>query len=146
GEENGARFDVIDIPAEQADEAQAAREQMIERLGEVDDEVMALYLEGKPPSEEQIRAALRRATIAMKAIPVTMGAAFKNKGVQPLLDAVVDFLPSPGDIPPVKGTHPDDGREITRKADDKEPFAGLAFKIMNDPFVGQLTFFRVYSG
>ena len=107
---------------------------------------MALYLDGKTPSEEQIRAALRRATIAMKAIPVTMGAAFKNKGVQPLLDAVVDFLPSPGDIPPVKGTHPDDGHEITRRADDKEPFAGLAFKIMNDPFVGQLTFFRVYSG
>ena len=146
GEENGARFDVGEIPADLADDAQLARDRMIEQIAEVDDEVMAAWLEGRAPDESALRAGLRRATIAMRAVPVLMGAAFKNKGVQPLLDGVIDYLPSPSDIPPVKGTHPDTGRELLRKAADDEPFSGLAFKIMNDPFVGQLTFFRVYSG
>ena len=146
GEENGAKFETGEIPDEMKDDAELARDRMIEQLSEVDDQLMGLYLEGKPPTEEQLVAGLRRATIALKAVPVIMGAAFKNKGVQPLLDAVVDYLPSPGDIPPVKGLHPETSKDVFRKADDKEPFSGLAFKIMTDPFVGQLTFFRCYSG
>ncbi len=146
GEENGAHVDVGEIPESLRDEAELARGDMIERLAEVDDAVMAQFLDGKQPTEEEIHAALRRATIAIKAVPVLIGAAFKNRGVQPLLDAVLAYLPSPMDIPPVKGTDPADGEPRERRAADDQPFAGLAFKIMNDPFVGQLTFFRVYSG
>jgi elongation factor G len=145
-EELGAKFDVIEIDGKLKSDAQKAREKMIEALGEVDDEIMALYLEGKKPSEEQIVAAIRRASISMKAVPVLCGTAFKNKGVQLLLDAVVDYLPSPVDIPPVQGAHPETKKELQRKAADDEAFSALAFKIMNDSFVGQLTFFRVYSG
>jgi elongation factor G len=119
---------------------------MIEQLGEVDDAIMAQFIDGKEPSADDLRAGLRRATVAMKAVPVLCGSAFKNKGVQPLLDAVVDFLPSPADIASVRGIQPDTKQEMVRKASDAEPFAALAFKIMGDPFVGQLTFFRVYSG
>jgi elongation factor G len=146
GEENGAKFVIGDIPPDLKEEAELAREKMLESLAEVDDQLMEKYLEGQSVTVEEIVAGLRRATIAIKAVPVMLGAAFKNKGVQPLLDAVIDYLPSPGDIPPVKGVHPDTGAELVRRADDSEPFSGLAFKIMNDPFVGQLTFFRVYSG
>src|SRR5579871_6835989 len=146
GEDLGARFDVIDIPAELRDDAELQREKMVEQIAEVDDQVMQKFLEGQPLSVEELRAGLRRATIAIKAVPVVIGAAFKNRGVQPLLDSVIDYLPSPADIPPVKGVHPDSGEELTRSASDDQPFSGLAFKIMNDPFVGQLTFFRVYSG
>jgi len=141
----GATFVVNEIPARLIDRARAARASMIEALGEVDDEVMALFLEEKVPSEEVLRAALRRTTIAGKAVPVLVGAAFKNKGVQPLLDAVVDYLPSPADIPAVSGQDPA-GHLVTRPATDNAPFSALAFKIMNDPFVGTLTYFRVYSG
>jgi elongation factor G len=145
-EELGSKFDVIEIDGKLKADALKARDKMIESLGEVDDEIMTVYLEGKKPSEEQIIGAIRRATIAMKAVPVLCGTAFKNKGVQPLLDAVIDYLPSPVDIPPVHGMHPETKKELQRKASDEEPFAALAFKIMGDPFVGQLTFFRVYSG
>jgi len=141
----GAAFSDEEIPAELAEAAKQARQTMIEAIGEVDDEVMGAYLEGSSISEELLRAALRRATVAGQAVPVLVGAAFKNKGVQPLLDAVVDYLPSPVDIPPVAGKDPD-GNSTTRVASDDAPFSALAFKIMNDPFVGQLTYFRVYSG
>jgi elongation factor G len=145
-EELGAKFHVIEIDGKLKADAQKAREKMIEALGEVDDEIMAVYLEGKKPTEEQLVAAIRRATISMKAVPVVCGTAFKNKGVQPLLDAVVDYLPAPTDIASVKGVDPESKKELSRKAADDQPFSALAFKIMNDSFVGQLTFFRVYSG
>jgi elongation factor G len=141
----GSAMNVGEIPAALADAAATARAAMIEALADVDDEVASLFLEGTEPSEAALRAALRRATVAGKAVPVLVGAAFKNKGVQPLLDAVVDYLPSPLDIPAVKG-HDAEGGETSRAASDNEPFSALAFKIMNDPFVGSLTYFRVYSG
>jgi elongation factor G len=133
------------IPEELREGAEAARATMIEAIAEVDDEAMRAYLEERPLSDELLRAALRRATIAGQAVPVLMGAAFRNKGVQPLLDAVVDYLPSPIDIPPVVGKDPE-GQPAERRADESEPFSALAFKIMNDPFLGTLTYFRVYSG
>jgi elongation factor G len=144
----GATPVVSDIPDELADAAAAARASMIEAIAESDDEAMRAYLEERQPDGAFLRAALRRATIAGRAVPVLLGAAFKNKGVQPLLDAVVDFLPSPIDVPAVPGKDPA-GRPTVRQADDAEPFSALAFKIMNDandPFVGSLTYFRVYSG
>jgi elongation factor G len=136
---------VADVPAELAEPAAAARATMIEAIAEADDEAMRAYLEERPMSGDFLRAALRRATIAGRAVPVLLGAAFKNKGVQPLLDAVVDFLPSPTDIPAVAGKDPA-GQTSLRRPDDGAPFSALAFKIMNDPFVGSLTYFRVYSG
>jgi elongation factor G len=141
----GATFTDTEVPAELVDRARAARATMIEALGEVDDVVMAMYLEEREPPEEVLQAALRRATVAGRAVPVLVGAAFKNKGIQPLLDAVVDYLPSPLDIPPVSGSDLRGGR-VSRAAAEDEPFSALAFKIMNDPFMGQLTYFRVYSG
>ncbi len=145
-EELGAKFDVIEIDGKLLADAKAAREKMIVQLGEIDDDVMALYLDGKRPSEAQLVNAIRKATLSLKAVPVLCGTAFKNKGVQPLLDAIVDYLPSPVEIPPVKGVDPETGKELQRRAADDEPFAALAFKIMSDSFVGQLTYFRVYSG
>jgi elongation factor G len=143
----GAAFDILEIPADYAAKAKQAREQMIESLGEVDDAIMEKYVHGETISADDLHQAIRRATIAMKAFPVVCGSAFKNKGVQPLLDCVVDYLPSPLDVPPVEASDPrDENKKIERKADDAEPFAGLVFKIMTDPFVGQLAFFRVYSG
>ncbi len=142
----GAQYSTEEIPAELQKKAQAFHNLMVETIAECDDELMAKYIEGEAMSEAELRAGLRRATIAMKVFPVLAGTAFKNKGVQTLLDAVVDFLPSPLDIPPVTGKNPDTGAEEQRKASDKDPFAALAFKIMTDPFVGQLTFIRVYSG
>ena len=136
---------VAEIPAELADAAALARATMIEAIAEADDEAMRAYLEERPMSAELLRAALRRATVAGRAVPVLLGAAFKNKGVQPLLDAVVDFLPSPTDLPPVVGKDLA-GQTALRRPEDGEPFSALAFKIMNDPFVGSLTYFRVYSG
>jgi elongation factor G len=136
---------VADIPGELAEAAVAARATMVEGIAEADDEAMRAYLEERAMSPAFLRAALRRATIAGRAVPVLLGAAFKNKGVQPLLDAVVDFLPSPADLPPVAGKDPQ-GHTTLRRPDDREPFSALAFKIMNDPFVGSLTYFRVYSG
>jgi elongation factor G len=136
---------VAEIPAELADAAAVARATMIEAIAEADDEAMRAYLEERPMAPELLRAALRRATVAGRAVPVLLGAAFKNKGVQPLLDAVVDFLPSPTDLPPVVGKDLA-GQTALRRPEDGEPFSALAFKIMNDPFVGSLTYFRVYSG
>jgi elongation factor G len=145
----GAAMTVGEIPSELRAQAEAARVQMIEAIADVDDEVATLFLAsddgGKAVPEALLRAALRRATVAGRAVPVLVGAAFKNKGVQPLLDAVVDYLPSPLDIPPVRGLDAT-GAETVRAASEDEPFSALAFKIMNDPFVGTLTYFRVYSG
>src|ERR1700729_3128110 len=124
-----------------------SRAHLIEAVADSDDEIMNLYLEGKEPTEAQLKAGIRKATIAMNIFPVLCGSSFKNKGVQTLLDAVVDYLPSPLDIPPMVGSNPENMEEkIVRKADDSEPFSALGFKIMTDPFVGQLIFIRVYSG
>jgi elongation factor G len=142
----GARYEVSEIPADLLDEATAAREAMIEEISSVDDELMEKYLGGEALSEAEIKTGIRKATSMLLINPVLCGSAFKNKGVQTLLDAVVDYMPAPTDVPPIKGINPDSGEELTRPADDKGPFAALAFKIMTDPFVGQLTFFRVYSG
>jgi len=144
----GAEYVVEEIPEELKKKAQAFHQILVETVVENDDrdELMHKYIEGEAITESELKAALRRATLKMKLFPVICGSAFKNKGVQPLLDAVVDYLPSPGDIPPVKGVNPDTGADETRPADDKAPFSALAFKIMTDPFVGQLTFIRVYSG
>jgi elongation factor G len=135
-----------EIPAEYLDEAKKYRAELIEKVVEQDDTMMSAYLEGKEPSFDELKATLRKATLAVKLVPVFAGSALKNKGVQLVLDGVVDFLPSPLDIPPVHGIDPKTNEEIYRHADDSEPFSALAFKLQNDPFVGQLTFFRVYSG
>jgi len=143
----GAEYDDVDIPAELAEQAQSYREQMIEAISEFDDKLFEKFVEGGAVSEEEIVAGIRQATIEQKIFPVICGTAFKNKGVQNLLDAVVDYLPSPLDVPPVEGTDPDDDEKIlVRHCKDNEPFAALVFKIMTDPFVGQLAFIRVYSG
>src|SRR5262249_4763211 len=142
----GAEFHVVDIPEEHRDDAFISRDEMLQALANVDDEVMAKYIEGGELSETDVRAALRRATIQLRAVPVLIGAAFKNKGVQPLLDAVVDYLPSPLDIPPVEGIDPNTGKPTSRPASDEAPFAALLFKTMTDPFARQLTSFRVCSG
>ncbi len=145
GDTTGAIFMEREVPADQVKATKNARAAMIEALSEVDDEILALYLDGAEIPSRLIRAALRRATISGKAIPVLLGAAFKNKGVQPLLDAVVDYLPSPADMPPVRG-HAEDGRPVFRKPSGDEPFSALAFKIMGDVVAEPLTYFRVYSG
>lgn len=144
----GSEWDVIDIPAEYADAAQEARERLLEAVAEIDDTLMERFLEGDTDfSDAQIRAAVRQGCISLRLVPVFCGSAFKNKGVQQLLDAVVDFLPSPLDVPPVEGEDVDDpSKKLTREATDDAPFSALAFKIINDPFVGNLTFMRVYSG
>ena len=135
-----------DIPAEYLDQAQEYREKLIEAVAETDEELMMKYLEGEEITDEELKAGIRKATINVEFFPVLCGSAFKNKGVQLMLDAVIDYLPSPLDIPAIKGINPDTDEEETRPASDEEPFAALAFKIMTDPFVGRLTFFRVYSG
>ncbi len=135
-----------EIPAEYLDEAKKYRAELVEKIVEHDDELMTAYLDGKEPSLEDMKKTLRKATLAVKLVPVFAGSALKNKGVQLVLDGVVDYLPSPIDIPPVHGVDPKTNEEIYRKSSDTEPFAALAFKLQNDPFVGQLTFFRVYSG
>jgi elongation factor G len=142
----GAKYKVEDIPADLVDKAKEYREKMLEAVAEFDDQVMEKYLNGQSLTEEDIRRVVRAGAISMKVIPVLCGSAFKNKGVQQLLDGVVDFLPSPLDIPAVKGLDPNTGKELERKPSDTEPFSALAFKIMSDPFAGQLTYFRVYSG
>ncbi len=144
----GAEYEVEEIPAELKKKAAAYHQILIETVVENDDqdELMHKYIEGETIGEAELKAALRRATLKMKVFPVICGTAFKNKGVQPMLDAVVDYLPSPVDVPPVTGIDPNTGKEVQRPADDNAPFSALAFKIMTDPFVGQLTFIRVYSG
>jgi len=142
----GARYRTEAIPAEIREVAEKGRETLLEAVADVDDSLLTKYLEGNEISEEEIRAAVRKATLQMKMVPVICGTAFKNRGVQPLLDAVVDYLPSPSDIPPVSGLSNDGKQEEQRPAADDAPFSALAFKIMTDPYVGTLTFFRVYSG
>jgi elongation factor G len=144
-EQLGAKFDEIEIPAEYAAKAAELRSALLDMAVEMDDAAMEAYLDGKEPSYEELQKLIRKGAIGFKFVPVMCGSAFKNKGVQPLLDAVVAYLPSPLDIPAVKGIDPK-GNEVERPADDKAPFSGLAFKIMDDPFVGSITFVRVYSG
>jgi elongation factor G len=142
----GQKFTTEAIPADMAEQVKEYREKMLEGLAEVDDHLMEKYLGGEKISPEEIRAAVRAGTISMTIFPVICGASFKNKGVQPMLDAVVDYLPSPLDVPPIKGVNPETGEAEPRVPDPKAPFSALAFKIMNDKFVGQLVFVRVYSG
>ena len=142
----GAKFVVGDIPADVVDLATEYREKMIEALADCDEVVMDHYLKGETPTPEELKAAVRKGVLEMKIVPILCGASFKNKGVQLLLDAVIDFLPSPLDVPPMVGIDVKTGLEVIRRPDDNEKFSALAFKIMTDPFVGQLTFFRVYSG
>jgi elongation factor G len=142
----GAEYELVDIPEEHLDRAHKAREQMVEAIAETDEELLEKYLSGEEVTNEELKAALRRAAVAGQLQPVLCGSAFKNKGVQPLLDAVIDYLPSPLDIPPIEGLDPSNDRPVVRQSDDSQPFAALVFKIMSDPFVGQLSYFRVYSG
>src|ERR671935_2231380 len=149
-DELGKEYDVVDIPDDHAEVAQAAREHLLEEVSHYDDELVELILEEAEIPIDKLKAAIRKATLDIRLTPVFCGSAFKNKGVQPLLDAVLDYLPSPLDVPPVHGFEDvrgqDEPREATRPADDGAPFSALAFKIMADPFVGKLTYFRVYSG
>ncbi|MGH7910032.1 MAG: elongation factor G [Thermodesulfobacteriota bacterium] len=142
----GSKYEFIEIPDQVKDQAIMGRERLLESLSDFDEEVMESYLNGKLITEEKIKSVLRKSTIVINAVPVLCGSAFKNKGVQTLLDAVVDFLPSPIDLPPVKGINPYTNQEELRYPKETEPFSALAFKIMTDPFVGQLTYLRVYSG
>ena len=142
----GAEFEYLDIPADMLEAATEARTEMLEMAVEEDEVLLEKYLDGEEPTEEELKGAIRKGTIAGDFVPVLNGTAFKNKGVQPLLDAFVDFMPSPLDLPPMKGTSEDGETELSRKPQDEEPFSGLAFKIMTDPFVGTLTFVRIYSG
>jgi elongation factor G len=142
----GAKYVEADIPEEYIVKVKEYREKLLEAIADVDENIMEKYLSGEEISVNEIKSALRKGTVEMKFTPVLCGSAFKNKGVQLLLDAIVDYLPSPLEIPPVTGVRPSDGAEVERRASDDEPFAALAFKIMTDPFVGQLTFVRVYSG
>ncbi len=146
GEELGAKFDVTDIPADLVEKAKQYRANMIELVADYSEEVMNAYMEGKEPTEAQIKSAIREATLKIKLIPVLCGTAFKNKGVQPMLDAVCDYLPSPLDRKDLKCVNPETNEEVARTADDNAPFAALAFKIQADPFIGKLTYIRVYSG
>jgi elongation factor G len=142
----GTKYEITEISEEYREEAEAKRNVMLEQLSEIDDNLLEKYVEGAEISVPEIKAAIRRGTIGLRFFPVLFGASFRNKGVHPLLDSVVDYLPSPADVPPVSGRHPRTGKEETRAASDDEPFSGLVFKIMNDPYMGTLSFFRVYSG
>jgi elongation factor G len=143
----GAEYDVTEIPADMVEKAREYREKMIEAISEFDDQLFEKFIEGHGVSNDEIRAGIRKATIALKIFPVICGTAFKNKGVQTMLDAIVDYLPSPLDVPPIEGADVDNpDKTLIRHASDKEPFSALVFKIMTDPYVGQLAFFRVYSG
>ena len=146
----GQEWDEVDIPEELKDAAHEARTHLIEAVAEYDDELMSDYLEEKPIEVDRLKADIRKATLDISLTPVLCGSSFKNKGVQPLLDACLDYLPSPLDVPPIEGVEPvkgqDEGNPATRPAADDAPFSSLAFKVMTDPFVGKLTYFRVYSG
>jgi elongation factor G len=146
GEELGAKFDEVAIPSESVDQVKEYRSKLIEALAEIDDDLMEKYMEGTEPAIEEMKKALRKGVVEFKIFPVLCGSSFKNKGVQQLLDAVVDYLPSPLDVPPIKGINPKDESEVIRNYTEKEPLAALAFKIMTDPYVGKLTFVRIYSG
>ena len=142
----GQRWEEGEIPAELREQAEAYHHDLIEAVADHDEEIMLAFLEDRPVEEQQLRDAVRRATLDISITPILLGSAFKNKGVQALLDAVIDYLPSPLDVPAVVGTDPKTGEEVIRSADLSEPFAALAFKVMSDPYVGKLTYFRVYSG
>ena len=142
----GTEIEEGEIPAEYQDQADEYREKLIEAVAELDEELMEKYLGGEEITKEELKAAIRKATISVEFYPVLCGTAFKNKGVQKMLDAAIDYLPSPLDIPAIKGVNPETDEETERHADDSEPFSALAFKVMTDPYVGKLTFFRVYSG
>src|SRR3954451_1663735 len=145
-ESKGAEYEITDIPEDLLEASRAARHKLIEAVARIDDDLMHKYLEGEEISEAEIRKALRAGTISLKLVPVVTGSAFKNKGVQTLLDAVVDYLPSPLDVPPVEGVNPKNGQKETRPPDAAAPFSGLVFKIMADKHLGQLSFVRIYSG
>ncbi|MCA1623877.1 MAG: GTP-binding protein, partial [Acidobacteria bacterium] len=145
-ETKGAEYQVTDIPADLVDAAKEAREKLVEAVSSIDDDLMGKYLEGEEISEDEIRKALRKGTLEMKIVPVVTGSAFKNKGVQTLLDAVVDFLPSPLDVPPIDGINPRTDEPEVREASASAPFSGLVFKLMADKHLGQLAFVRIYSG
>ena len=144
-DDKGENISIVDVPEDMADDAELYRSELIEKICELDDDLMMKYLEGEEPTVEELKAVLRKATCECTAIPVCCGSAYRNKGVQKLLDAVLEYMPAPTDIPAIKGTDLD-GNEVERHASDDEPFSALAFKIMADPFVGKLAFFRVYSG
>ncbi|MBQ3163199.1 MAG: elongation factor G [Lachnospiraceae bacterium] len=144
-DDKGDDISIVDIPEDMADEAELYRSELVERICELDDDLMMMYLEGEEPTVDQLKATLRKGTCECQAIPVCCGTAYRNKGVQKLLDAVIEYMPAPTDIPAIKGVDMD-GNEIERHSSDEEPFAALAFKIMTDPFVGKLAYFRVYSG
>ena len=144
-DDKGDDISITDIPEDMADDAELYRTELVEKICELDDDLMMMYLEGEEPSIEELKAVLRKATCECSAVPVCCGTAYRNKGVQKLLDAVIEFMPSPLDIPAIQGTDMD-GNEIVRHSSDEEPFSALAFKIMSDPFVGKLAYFRVYSG
>ena len=144
-DDKGDDISIVDIPEDMKDEAELYRSEMVEKICELDDDLMMAYLEGEEPSVDELKAALRKGTCECTAVPVCCGSAYKNKGVQKLLDAIVEYMPSPLDIPPIKGVDLE-GNEIVRHSSDEEPFSALAFKIMTDPFVGKLAYFRVYSG
>lgn len=146
GNDLGTDIQRVEIPEEHKELAEEYRGKLIEAVAELDEEMMMKYLEGEEITVEELKAGIRKATTSVEFFPVICGSAFKNKGVQILLDAVIDYLPSPLDVPAIKGTLPDTDEEVERKSSDEEPFAALAFKIMTDPYVGKLTFFRVYSG
>ena len=142
----GTHLEETEVPADMRELALHYRERMIESLADVHEKIMEKYLEGQEIAEEEIHQALRQATVYHNFVPVLCGSSYRNKGVQPLLDAVVRYLPSPLDIPPMKGTNPRNGESVERRTDVHEPFTALAFKVMSDPYVGKLTFFRIYSG
>ena len=145
-DELGTEYDILDVPADLEEEVAQAREELLEAVAEFDDELMEKYLEGQPITPEEVRRALRKATLSYALVPVLCGAALRNKGVQPLLDAIVDYLPSPLDIPPIQGINPQTNQVETRTPDENGPVAGLAFKIVSDPYVGRLCYVRLYSG
>ena len=145
-DEHGKEYEVVDIPAEMTDLANEWREKLVESVAETDEELMMKFLEGEELTVKEIKTVIRKETIAGRMVPMLCGSAYRNKGVQMMLDAVLDYMPSPLDIPPIKGVNPDTGEEDVRHTSDAEPFSALAFKIMADPFVGKLAFFRVYSG
>ena len=146
GNDLGTDIQVTEIPAEYQDQAEEYREKLVEAVAELDEELMEKYLGGEDITNDELKAAIRKGTVNVEFYPVICGSAFKNKGVQLMLDAVIDYLPSPLDVPAIKGTVPQSDEEVTRPSSDDEPFAALAFKVMTDPYVGKLTFFRVYSG
>ena len=144
-DEKGDDISIVDIPEDMADDAELYHTELVEKICELDDDLMMAYLEGEEPTNDQLKAVLRKATCECTAVPVCCGTAYRNKGVQKLLDAIIEYMPSPLDIPPIKGVDLD-GNDVVRHSSDEEPFSALAFKIMTDPFVGKLAFFRVYSG